>query len=213
MTQDVSDEAIAKEAFHLPKDKREAEDSKLGRIQKENATAGMEEKFDVMVHQSTYSGGGESKRSANQSVSKQLTSIVQLAKAGKKHCLKYDLAGICVVSEFIGENGSDPTRWWKHNVTDDLWTSWEAISEERALAWQYTLNKRGAKAKVDRQSDRWLMDFLENSCTLDLKSKVDKELENLQPNRRGGIIYIWTVLTTMFDVTRYVKKALLMLFG
>lgn len=76
----VSDEDIAKEAYHLSKDKREPEGTKLGNIQMENATTGLDVKFDVMAHQSsTYSGGGESKRSAYQSVSKQLTSIVQLA--------------------------------------------------------------------------------------------------------------------------------------
>ena len=65
LTQDVSDDAIEREAFTVPKHKREPEDSKLGRIQKENATTGMDDKFDVLVHQSTYSGGGESKMSAN----------------------------------------------------------------------------------------------------------------------------------------------------
>lgn len=60
---------------------------------------------------------------------------------------------------------------------------------------------------MDRQSDRWLLDFLENSCTLDLKSRVDKELEDLPSNRCGGIMYLWTVLTTMFNMTRDVKTA------
>lgn len=55
----VSDEDIAKEAFYLPKDKREPEGTKLGNIQMENATTGFDVKFDVMAHQSsTYSGGG-----------------------------------------------------------------------------------------------------------------------------------------------------------
>ena len=199
LTQDVSDAAIEKEAFIVPKEKREPEDTKLGRIQKENATAGMDDKFDVMVHQSTYSGGGESKRSANQSVTKQLTSIVQLAEAGRKHCTKHDMAGICVISYLLetGIDPQDPRTWWNHGGTDCLWTSWEAIPRDRASDWQYTLNKRGTA--VDRQSDRWLFAFLENSCTLDLRSRVEKALEDLPSNRRGGILYLWTILTTMFN--------------
>lgn len=55
LTKDMSDDAIEKDAFDVPKHKREPEDSKLGWIQKENATSGMDEKFDVLVHQSTYS--------------------------------------------------------------------------------------------------------------------------------------------------------------
>jgi len=67
---DASDDDIAKASYFLSKDKREDETTKVGLIQKEAATRSLESKFDIMRHQSSYSGGGESSRAATQSVQK-----------------------------------------------------------------------------------------------------------------------------------------------
>ena len=126
----------------MSKDKREGETTKVGLIQKGEATRGLDTKFDIMRHQSSYSGGGESSRAATQSVQKQLTTILQLTVMGWKHCQKWDLYGICNVSALKPNSGgaADPTTWWDHTIIHNVWLKWEAVDENTVKSWQYHSN-------------------------------------------------------------------------
>ena len=203
---DASDDDIAKASFFLSKDKREGEGTKVGLLQKSEATKGLSVKFDILRHQSSYSGGGESSRSATQSIQKQLTTILQLTVMGMKQCQKWDMLGICNVSALQpNAGGNDPTAWWDHSIIWCLWVNWEAIDERTAKLWQYTINKRGGNA--DLQSSRWLLDFLEASSTPELRALIDKKYTKLPVNQQGGVVYLWMLLTSMFVMSREVREA------
>ena len=175
-------------------------------LQKELATKGLPVKFDIMRHQSSYSGGEESSRAATQSIQKQLTTIIQLTTEAMKHCEKWDLLSICQVSTLKTKSGgSDPTGWWDHTMIFNVFLNWEPLNANTVYSWQYTLNKRGAKA--DRQSSRWLLEFLENSCTSELRAKIDRTYAKLPVNQQGGVVYLWLLLTSMFVMTREVQEA------
>ena len=205
---DTADVDILKTTLSISKTERHKQGEKMFNIYREAATKSLPIKFDLMSHQATFSGGGESSRSANKlQLQKQLTDIVHLASLGEKQCIKWDIAGICTMSKLKqGASGgkSSPRSWFNHQDTINLWKEWESATAREVLSWQFSINKRGAPE--DRISSSWLLSFLENSSTVGLRDKVDRKMELLPHNQRGGIIYLWYLLTTMFTMTRDVKS-------
>ena len=92
-----------------------------------------------------------------------------------------------------------------HSKTLVTFLNWEALNANTVYSWQYTINKRGAD--VDRQSSRWLLEFLENPSTSELRAKIDRDYAKLPVNQQGGVVYLWLLLTSMFVMTREVQEA------
>ena len=207
-TTDMPDDEIGQSILYLPKSKREAEGTKVGNYQRDLACTPLSTKFDVLVHQSRYSTGGESTLSAQHSIQKQLTTIIQLAKLGHKHCSKFDFADICHVPVLLPNTSgmNNPQNWWDL-VSDktNIWEHWEVVEENTVKSWQYTLNKRGGNET--HRSNIWLLTFLEGSCSLALREKLDRKVDSLPNTQRGGVIYLWYLLNTLFSMNRDVKKA------
>ena len=207
-TTDMPDDEIGQSILYLPKCKREAEGTKVGNYQRDLACTPLSTKFDVLVHQSRYSTGGDSTLSAQHSIQKQLTPLIQLAKLGHKHCSKFDFADICHVPVLLSNtSGMDnPQNWWDllSNKTN-IWEHWEVVGENTVKSWQYTLNKRGGDET--HRSNIWLLTFLEGSCSLALREKLDRKVDSLPNTQRGGVIYLWYLLNTLFSMNRDVKKA------
>ena len=207
-TTDMVDDEIGQSSLYLPKIKREAEGTKMGNYQRDFVCEPLSTKFDVLVHQSGYSTGGDSTLSAQHSIQKQLTTIIQLAKLRHNHCSKFDFSDICHVPVLFGNtSGMDNPQNWQDllSTKTNIWEHWEVVGENTVKSWQYTLNKRGGYET--HRSNIWLLTFLEGSCLLALREKLDKKVDSLPNTQRGGGIYLWYLLNTLFLMNRDVKKA------
>ena len=68
------------------------------------------------------------------------------------------------------------------------------------------MNKRFSDE--DCTSSRWLKAFLVNSCSPDLKKEVEKKYDKLAKNQKGGVIYLYYLLSACFKMTRESNKAI-----
>ena len=88
-----------------------------------------------------------------------------------------------------------------------MWTDWDSIDERQAKSRQWCINK--FFAKDDRTSSKWLKVFLVNSCEPELQKEVDKKYNKLKKSEKGGVIYLFYMLSSLFTMTRETKKAIL----
>ena len=112
---------------------------------------------------------------------------------------------ILLIPNFKDTTSCEPSDWWDESETN-LWEDWDKISEHQAISWQYCVNKRFSLEY--RTSSVWLMVFLTSSCSTELHKEIEKKLEKLPNNQRGGVIYLYYLLTASFKMSRDVKKAI-----
>ena len=72
---------------------------------------------------------------------------------------------------------------------------------------QYSVNKRFSEE--DSIASRWLHSFVYNSLTDKLRSATEKKYSKLLKNQRGGVIYTYYTLASMFTMSRDIKQAML----
>jgi len=58
------------------------------------------------------------------------------------------------------------------------------------------------------RSSAWLLAFLHNSCTLELKDGIEDSFESLEPLEKGGSTYLYLIMFHMFPMTTNIVTAL-----
>ena len=117
-----------------------------------------------------------------------------------------DFMDIVLMPKLTGTKSKDPTKWWDSQQIN-LLTDWDLLSEQDVTYWQWCINKRFGTE--DQVSSTWLKAFPVGSCFADLVKEVNKRYYKLDRSKRGGITYLYFVLTSCFQMTREAKKAIL----
>ena len=208
LTADISDEDIKDTNVLVPKDRRGAEGSKDYNSIMKMATEALSTKFGVAKHKIVTTEGADSS-SGNHTkslrIQNSICDLIIRAHEGQQRCKRYDFMSILLIPNFKPSSSADPSDWWDESEIN-LWEDWDKISERQAISWQYCINKRFSEE--DRTSSVWLMVFLVNSCSPELNKEIEKKLDKLPNNQRGGVIYLFYLLTSSFKMSREVKKAI-----
>jgi len=208
LTADIPDEDIKDTNVLVPKDKRGAEGSKDYNSIMKMATEALSTKFGVAKHKIVTTEGADSS-SGNHTkslrIQNSICDLILRAHEGQQRCKRYDFMSILLIPNFKPSSSADPSDWWDESEIN-LWEDWDKISERQAISWQYCINKRFSEE--DRTSSVWLMVFLVNSCSPELNKEIEKKLDKLPNNQRGGVIYLFYLLTSSFKMSREVKKAI-----
>lgn len=100
----------------------------------------------------------------------------------------------------------DPTTWgatpmdnWDFTTRRSILDSYGVIKKEEILKWSSDCLLFG-KSDFDRQDQDWLLAFARNSCTLDLKIKIDRVFEKLPVEHRAGCVYWWLMLDAIVKI-------------
>jgi hypothetical protein len=104
----------------------------------------------------------------------------------------------------------DPTAtvlWEKYGgETINLFDDWTHLTIHQVKEWQSDFNCQGGDE--NRRSSAWLLAFLRNSCTQELKDGIKDSYESLEPFEKGGATYLYLIMTHMFQMTTDVVTAL-----
>ena len=142
-----------------------------------------------------------------QHVQESIVSILHRVKEGHTRSIRMDFMDICTIADMTGNtSSSDQADWWNQSETN-IWEDWDLLSDTQVRAWQYSVNKRFSDE--DRIASRWLQSFVHNSSTDELRSAAHKKYDKLPKNQRGGVIYLYYTLTSMFTMSRDIKQAML----
>ena len=79
---------------------------------------------------------------------------------------------ILLIPKFKNTPSAEPSDWWDESEVN-LWEDWDQILERQALSWQNCINKRFSNE--DHTSSVWLVVFLVNSSSPELKKKIEKK--------------------------------------
>ena len=100
----------------------------------------------------------------------------------------------------------DPTSWgatpkdrWDFTQRRHLFDSYGVIEKEEILKWSEDCLLH-CKDQHDRQDQEWLLAFARNSCTLDLKVKIDRIFDKLPVKQRAGCVYWWLMLDAIVKI-------------
>jgi hypothetical protein len=100
----------------------------------------------------------------------------------------------------------DPTAtalWEKYGeVTINLFEDWIHLTIHQVKEWQSDINHQGGDE--NRRSSAWLLAFLRNSCTQELKDGI----KDLEPFEKGGATYLYLIMAHLFQMTTGVVTAL-----
>jgi len=175
----------------------------------EMATVALHPKFGVAKHRivTRFSDTDEDNQTKFQHVQESIVSILHRVKEGHTRSIRMDFMDICTIADMTGNTSStDPADWWNQSETN-IWEDWDLLSDTQVRAWQYSVNKRFSDE--DRVASRWLQSFVHNSSTDELRSAAHKKYDKLPKNQRGGVIYLYYTLTSMFTMSRDIKQAML----
>ena len=208
-TEDVADEDMLDIDVCLRKDNYGVEGSREFIRNMDVATAALDPKFGVAKHRivTRLSDTDEDNQTRFQHVQQSIVSILHRVREGHSRAKKMDFMDISTIPRMTGDtSSSDPADWWDNTETN-IWTDWDQLDELQVRGWQYSINKRFGPG--DRVASRWLQMFVENSSTDELRTATLKKYEKLATNQRGGVIYLYYTLCTMFTMSREVKQAML----
>ena len=205
----IPDDQIEDSDVVIPKEKRGSEGFKHYNSIMEMATKALDKKFGVPKHKIVTPDGAEAS-SGNQTkslcIQNTIMDLLLRVSEGLHRSKRMDFMDILQVPAFVNTKSQDPQDWWDKTETN-MWTDWDSIDERQAKSWQWCINK--FFAKDDRTSSKWLKVFLVNSCTPELQKEVDKKYNKLKKSEKGGVIYLFYMLSSLFTMTRETKKAIL----
>ena len=176
-------------------------------------TAALSTKFGVAKHMIVTAEDSDSPSGNNIKslcIQHSILQLILCSHEAHQRCKRYDFMSILLIPNFKTPNLAqthpmDPSDWWDESETN-LWEDWDKITKRQATSWQYCINKRFSDK--DRTSSRWLYVFLVNSCSAELNKEIEKKFDKLHKNQKGGITYLFYLLTSTFKMTREVKKAI-----
>jgi len=87
--------------------------------------------------------------------------------------------------------------------TQNIFTEVRGISYAQIKYWQRFLNLNHHVLPVDRDSNKYLFQYVANSLTPDLLKEVEKRFrQNFAVPERGGASFLWTTLITVYSCSR-----------
>ncbi len=117
----------------------------------------------------------------------------------------YDFLQIVLVRKV--SNQSATALWEKYgDETINLFEDWTHLTLQQIKQWQSDDNPQAGGE--NRRSSAWLLAFLRNSCTQDPKDGIKDSFEALEPFKKGGAMYLYLIISHMFQMTTDVVASL-----
>jgi hypothetical protein len=203
----VAEEVFLQNQVVIRKDKRGAPGSKEFNKAYQLITEPLEHKFGAAKHFVVSSSEGEvdNDNTKYKTIQDQFVGNLTKLDPAELRCIRYDLMDILNVPLLRDKSATSPAARWS-DQTLNLFHHWSQFEPETIFSWQMDTNEYGGD--INRQSSSWLFDFLYNSSTAELRERVQPAYEALRPLQQGGIVYLYLLLTEMFQLTRDVVQAL-----
>ena len=203
----ISELDFAKNQVIIPKNKRGIEGSKEYSSAYALATAALSPKLGAAKHFVTKSEDGKADpgNAVYRNIQEQFVGNYSKIEDAQKHCVGYDFMEIVLVRKV--SNQSATALWEKYgDETINLFEDWTHLTLQQVKQWQFDVNRQAGDE--NRRSSAWLLAFLRNSCTQDLKDGIKDSFEALEPFEKGGATYLYLILSHMFQMTTDVVAAL-----
>jgi hypothetical protein len=203
----ISELDFAKNQVIIPKNKRGIEGSKEYSSAYALATAALSPKLGAAKHFVTKSEDGEADpgNAVYRNIQEQFVGNYSKIEDAQKHCVGYDFMEIVLVRKVT--NQSATALWERYgDETINLFEDWTHLTLQQVKQWQSDVNRQAGDE--NRRSSAWLLAFLRNSCTQDLKDGIKDSFEALEPFEKGGATYLYLILSHMFQMTTDVVAAL-----
>jgi hypothetical protein len=203
----ITEVEFAKNEVIIPKEKRSAEGSKEYSYAYALATTALSPKLGAAKHFITKNEDGESDpgNSNYRNIQEQFVGNYAKIEDAQKHSVSYDFMEIVLVRVVL-----DPTATELFNKygseTINLFEDWTAVTFQQVKDWQADVNRQGGNE--NRRSSAWLLAFLRNSCTQELKDGIKDAFEALDKFEKGGATYLYLIMSHMFQMTTDVVTAL-----
>ena len=191
-----------------PRSERGA-DSKAINKTKDRATKGLELKFGLPYY---YVSGkyGEDEDDGHTMATSTHDAIINVSyrcEEMKMIIKSFDLTNACLIPDCVNANGATPADRWgfsnRRHVLDHYGSITEADVKlwcEDCLCWPVS--------EYEKQDQNWLLTLARNSCTTELKVKIERRFSKLPGHMQGGVVYIWMMLDTIIHITDDVASAL-----
>ena len=203
----ITEVEFARNEVIIPKDKRGAEGSKEYSYAYALATSALSPKLGAAKHFITKNEEGESDPGNGnyRNIQEQFVGNYAKIEDAQKHSVSYDFMEIVLVrvvadpssTELFNKYGSE---------TINLFEDWTAVTFQDVKTWQADVNRQGGNE--NRRSSAWLLAFLRNSCTQELKDGIKDAFEGLNKFEKGGATYLYLIMSHMFQMTTDVVTAL-----
>jgi hypothetical protein len=203
----ISEFDFAKNQVIIPKNKRGTEGSKEYSNAYALATTALSPKLGAAKHFVTRSEDGEADPgNANyRNIQEQFVGNYSKIEDAQKHSVSYDFMEIVLVRKVVDSTAT--VLWEKYgSETVNLFENWTHLTIQQVKEWQSDINRQGGDE--NRRSSAWLLAFLRNSCTQELKDGIKDAFENLEPFEKGGATYLYLIMAHMFQMTTDVVTAL-----
>ena len=170
------------------------------------ATRSIREKFDVPYHfASTLLGESETTDGTTKTdhVHQFMTTSAK-ATEFKRQCFEYDMGNIILVPTLANANAAHPSNRWDFTKRRNFLDHHAQITMEECKHWTsdcILYDNTGFEA----EDTEWILSFARNSCTSQLRQKIDEKFDVFEPEFKGGLTY----LKLMFDVIVFVNDSVI----
>ena len=203
----ITDVDFAKNEVIIPKNKRGTEGSKEYSSAYALATAALSPKLGAAKHFVTKNEDGETDPGNGnyRNIQEQFVGNYAKIEDAQKHSISYDFMEIVLVRKVEDSSASD--LWNKYGEeTINLFEDWTHLTIREVKEWQADINRQGGDE--NRRSSAWLLAYLRNSCTQELRDGIKDAFEALDSFKRGGATYLYLIMSHMFQMTTDVVTAL-----
>ena len=174
---------------------------------KSYATAALEHKFGLPTWFLANKDGEEEEGNLNtKDIQDTVCTIALRCEDFKRRCTDYDMNNLLLVPTLVDPDSDDMSVKWDFSKRRHLLDQFGSISQKEILAW--TEDVQCAGKELEKQDMVWLMELARNSCTVDLRRRVEEKMGLLPGYHQGGTTYLWFMLKQMFKVNDSVIKAL-----
>jgi hypothetical protein len=203
----ITEVDFAKNEVIIPKDKRGAEGSKEYSYAYALATTAMSPKLGAAKHFVTKNEDGESDPGNGnyRNIQEQFVGNYAKIEDAQKHSVSYDFMEIVLVRKVIDSTAVELFNKYGDQTTN-LFEAWTDVTLQQVKDWQADVNRQGGNE--NRRSSAWLLAFLRNSCTQELKDGIKDAFEGLDKFEKGGATYLYLIMSHMFQMTTDVVTAL-----
>ena len=206
-TNPITDVDFAKNEVIIPKNKHGTEGSKEYSSAYALATAALNPKLGAAKHFVTKSEDGETDPGNGnyRNIQEQFVGNYAKIEDAQKHSISYDFMEIVLVRKVEDSSASD--LWDKYGEeTINLFEDWTHLTIREVKEWQADINRQGGDE--NHRSSAWLLAYLRNSCTQELRDGIKDAFEALDSFERGGATYLYLIMSHMFQMTTDVVTAL-----
>jgi hypothetical protein len=203
----ITDVDFAKNEVIIPKNKRGTEGSKEYSSAYALATSALSPKLGAAKHFVTKNEDGETDpgNGSYRNIQEQFVGNYAKIEDAQKHSISYDFMEIVLVRKVEDSSASD--LWDKYGEeTINLFEDWTHLTIKEVKEWQADINRQGGDE--NRRSSAWLLAYLRNSCTQELRDGIKDAFEALESFERGGATYLYLIMSHMFQMTTDVVTAL-----